>query len=59
MFVCLCNAIKESEVRDLARSGAKTANCVYESLGCEPHCETCTEFLQSVIDAEATAPAGT
>ena len=58
MFVCLCNAIRESEVRELARAGATTADAVYKSLGCEPHCETCTEYLQSVIDAEASTLIG-
>ena len=53
MYVCLCNAIKESEVRDLARAGARTADGIYAALGCEPHCSTCTEYLQQMIDAES------
>lgn len=53
MFVCLCNAIRETEVREIARKGARTADCVYEALDCEAHCATCTDFIQSIVDSEA------
>lgn len=54
MYVCICNAIKDSEVRDLIRRGVRSADHVYEALGCEPHCATCTETLQAMLDgAEA------
>lgn len=55
MFVCSCNAIRETEVRELAQSGARTADSVYQALGCEAHCATCTDFIQSIVDSEKTA----
>lgn len=55
MYVCLCNGIREAEVKRLARNGATTAASVYKSLGCEPNCATCTEFLQDMIDDVRTA----
>tara|TARA_R110000868_G_scaffold29080_5_gene108321 strand:+ start:4393 stop:4575 length:183 start_codon:yes stop_codon:yes gene_type:complete len=59
MFVCLCNAIRENEVRELARTGARTADRVYEALGCEAHCATCTDFIQTIVDSEQPAAVAT
>lgn len=52
MYICICNAIRDSELRDLARSGVRSADCAYEALGCEPHCATCIEYVQAVLDGE-------
>lgn len=57
MFVCLCNAIREAEVRGLANAGSRTADSIYSALGCEPHCATCTDFIQTIIDSETPAAA--
>lgn len=52
MYVCVCNAIKDSELRDIARRGVRSADYAYEALGCEPHCATCIEYVQAVLDDE-------
>lgn len=52
MIVCVCNAITEGELRDLARSGARTPEQAYEALGCEPQCGSCLCYAQDVIDEE-------
>jgi bacterioferritin-associated ferredoxin len=56
MYVCLCNAIKESELRELAHSGVREAHAPYEALGVELNCETCLEHVQEVLD-RTLAPA--
>ena len=38
MIVCVCNAITESELRDLARAGARTPEEAYALLGHVPQC---------------------
>lgn len=52
MIVCVCNAITEQEVRDLARAGARTPEAAYETLGHEPQCGTCLCYAQEIIDNE-------
>ena len=52
MIVCVCNAITEQEVRDLARAGARTPEAAYAALGCEPQCGTCLCYAQEIIDGE-------
>ena len=53
MYVCICNAIREAEVRELVRTGVRTAEQAYEELGCAPVCTHCTAYLQEVLDEEA------
>lgn len=55
MIVCVCNRITESEVRDLARAGARSPEAAYEALGCEPQCGACLCYAQEVIDEELRA----
>jgi bacterioferritin-associated ferredoxin len=56
MIVCVCNAIREKDVREAAKSGATCANSAYRSLGCRPRCGQCFSFARQIIKAEhATA----
>ena len=55
MIVCVCNAITEQEVRDLARAGARTPEAAYEALGFEPLCGACLCYAQGIIDEERGA----
>ena len=52
MIACVCNAITEDEVRAVARSGARTTEQAYASLGCEPQCGSCLCYTQELIDEE-------
>ena len=52
MIVCICNAITEQEVRDLARAGARTPEDAYDKLGCEPQCGSCLCYAEAVINEE-------
>lgn len=56
MYICICNAIKESELRDAALAGPGTAEELYVSLGREPQCCQCLEDAEKlVLDARASA----
>ena len=56
MIVCVCNAIREDELRAAARDGAACPVSAYASLDCEPLCGCCLDYAQEVIDDEhATA----
>ncbi len=52
MVVCVCNAIRERDVRDAARRGAKSPAKAYLSLGCKPQCGQCLQFARKIISAE-------
>jgi bacterioferritin-associated ferredoxin len=56
MYVCVCNALKETDVRAAAQSGGSThPRDVYASLGCTIDCGACARHARSVID-DARAP---
>lgn len=56
MYTCICNAIKECELRKAARQhrvgGAET---VYAKLGKRPNCGHCLEEADAVIREEREA----
>ena len=57
MIVCVCNAIREDELRAVARDGATNPRAAYKALGCEPQCGCCLTCAQEVIDEERGKPA--
>ena len=57
MIVCVCNAIREDELRTVAREGAAEPCAAYKALGCEPICGCCLDYAQDVIDDERSKPA--
>ena len=52
MIVCVCNAIREDELRAAARQGAPCPRAAFKSLGCQPQCGTCLPCAREVIDDE-------
>jgi bacterioferritin-associated ferredoxin len=56
MVVCVCNALKECDVRKAARDGASCPSSAYASLGRKPRCGQCFSFAREIIASElATA----
>lgn len=55
MIVCVCNAIRESDVRQAARDGASCPTSAYGRFGRKPRCGQCFSFAREVI---ASAQAG-
>jgi bacterioferritin-associated ferredoxin len=52
MVVCVCNAIRERDVRAAARGGASSPSSVYAALGRRPRCGQCLPFARQLIAAE-------
>jgi len=50
MYVCLCNAYTESDIRAAAAEGARTADEAYCSIGDGPCCGRCIATAQQIID---------
>jgi len=56
MVVCICNAIREKDLKAALREGAARPSEVYARLGRRPKCGQCLSFAQTIINAEcATA----
>jgi len=49
MFVCICNAIKETELREVARHGVTDSEAAYAILGKAPQCRVCLDHADDVI----------
>jgi bacterioferritin-associated ferredoxin len=55
MVVCICNALRENEIRDAVRAGSAHPKCAYKRLGCEIRCGQCLPFAREIIQAERAA----
>jgi bacterioferritin-associated ferredoxin len=56
MIVCVCNAIRECDVRKAAREGAACTRTVFRAIDRKPRCGQCLPFAKEIIAAErATA----
>ncbi len=55
MIVCVCNAIRETEVRKAAREGAGCPSSAYRCLGRRARCGQCFPFAREIIAREQAA----
>jgi bacterioferritin-associated ferredoxin len=55
MYVCLCNGIRESDVKAAIRGGATKPEDVYHRLGCEPACFTCVSTVAEMVAGSASS----
>jgi len=55
MYVCICNAIREAELRAAVRHGSRDAEEIYIALGRPPQCRQCLEEAANIIDEEIAA----
>jgi len=57
MYICVCNAIRESELRDAARRCPGDPDAVYEALGCRPQCGQCLDDAAELLIEERSLAA--
>ena len=50
MVVCVCNAIRERDVRAVAQSGATSVCQAYRALVRQAKCGQCVHFARAIID---------
>lgn len=50
MYVCICNAIKEIELRHAALRTDGDAEAVYQALGRVPQCAQCLEEAEAILE---------
>jgi len=49
MYVCICNAIREKDLRAAARACAGPAESVYAALGRTPQCRQCLDEAEDIV----------
>ena len=53
MYVCICNAIRESDLRACARRCSGGAEAIYAALGRTPQCRQCLDEAEEIIAEES------
>ncbi len=56
MYVCMCQAVKDAEVRQAVAAGASDVEQLADALGVGTGCGCCREFAQSLIEEYAEEP---
>ncbi len=49
MYICLCNAISDKQVRARACQGPCSVSDVYRACGCAAQCGKCAAAIRSVL----------
>ncbi len=52
MYICICNAIRETDLRQVAASTGGDAESVYATLGKRPNCGQCLVKAGKILDEE-------
>lgn len=52
MYICICNAIKETDLRGAACQNAGDAEAVYACMGKRPNCGQCLEAANAIVSEE-------
>ena len=52
MYICICNAIRETDLRRVARHTAGDAEAAYAALGKRPNCGTCLAEADAILFEE-------
>ena len=49
MYVCMCQAVRDSEIRNAVQAGARDLDDVAESLGVGTGCGCCRDYAEQLI----------
>ena len=52
MILCVCNALREADVRAAVRDGASCPKTAYRALGRKAKCGQCLPHARTVVDTE-------
>ena len=61
MYICICNAVTESNIRQAVTNGARSLRDLSYSTGCSTQCGRCVGLAREVMDdalAEIGAASG-
>lgn len=57
MYICVCKAVSDKEVRQLIQAGARTAAELERQCGAGGDCGSCISDLENLLDAHQQASA--
>jgi len=49
MYVCLCNALTDRDLRPHTSAGGSSVAMVYSACGCRPQCGKCVPFVRQML----------
>jgi len=52
MYICICNAIRETDLRAAALTSSGDAEATYETLGKRPNCGQCLVKAGKILEHE-------
>lgn len=55
MYVCVCNAITDSDVREAKALGAMDEDDIFDHFGVEPLCGRCCDMMGEMLDGHVHA----
>jgi bacterioferritin-associated ferredoxin len=55
MYVCVCNAVTEDDVRGCVMAGACSTREVRSACGMQPGCGSCTKRIRALVSESLTA----
>ena len=56
MFVCICAAVSDQQIKEAVREGAQSLDQLAVCLGVGTGCGCCREMAQEILVESATAP---
>jgi bacterioferritin-associated ferredoxin len=57
MYVCICEAVTERQVRDEIATGADSVEAIADRTAASTSCGTCTERIQELLDSARSSAA--
>ena len=55
MYICICNAVTESAIRQAVREGARNIFDLTARTGCSTQCGRCADLAGEILDEELAA----
>ncbi len=56
MYICLCNAVTERQVRECARGGCNSLDELSSQLGVGTCCGRCCQAAKEILDEKRVVP---
>ena len=56
MYICLCNALTDRDVRANCSAADCSVAMVYRALGAKPQCGKCVPYVRQMLRSAAEAP---
>lgn len=55
MYICMCNALTDSEIQEVVQAGCADADSVYGACGCEMVCGRCRPTIDDMVARHGAA----